>query len=341
MNNKNGKVLVTGGAGYIGSALIPRLLEENYEVRVLDKLMYGNQGLSDSLDKIELVVGDILNAPTDIMEGIDSVIHLAGVSSQATAAYNSPRYTDKLNHIGTELIAQMAKQKGVERFIFASSCSIYCSYKQSPASEAPIFNEDDKPPMAGPYALSKRAAEEALLEMADNTFHPIILRKGTVYGFSPKMRYDLVINSFTKDAFSKKEILVNAGGEIYRPMVDIKDIINAYITALRLPIEKVSGQIFNIVNENQKIGDLAYEFKRIIKEYKGIDINLDIRPFEVVFNYKADNKKYRNVFESIPSRPLSDAILEIWNHLENGHDFENKKYYNDIWHMESIKQGLI
>lgn len=258
-------ILITGGAGYVGSVLTPKLLKRGYRVKIFDNLIFGDSGMEGFKNEVELIVGDILKPPTDLMNGVYGVIHLAGVSSQAKAAYHSPRYTDLMNHIGTEIIGKMAKQGGVQRFVMASSCSIYCSYKHTPASEAILMNENDHVDIFAPYSLSKRAAEEALFELSDQNFQPIMLRKGTLYGFSPKMRYDLVLNSFTKDAFRQKKIVVNAGGEIFRPMIDIQDAIFAYISALELPLEKVGNKIFNVVSNNQKIGDLALEFKKIIK----------------------------------------------------------------------------
>lgn len=335
------KILITGGAGYIGSLLAPALLKHGYDVRIFDNLIFGDEGIATLYNQIEFIGGDIMQPPQDLMEGVYGVIHLAGVSSQAKASYRSPRYTDLMNHIGTEIIGVMAKASKVKRFILASSCSIYCSYKHTPISEAPFFNEEDHVDIFNPYSLSKRAAEEALFELMDADFQPTMLRKGTVYGFAPKMRYDLVINAFTKDAFRQKKIQVNAGGEIYRPFIDIRDVIEAYIAALELPLEKVGGQIFNLVDDNHKIGDLALRFKRIIKKEKDIDIELDIRPFEVMLNYKADNKKFKEVFQFKPSRTLEDAIMETWGKLESGHDHTNLRFYNDPWYAEAYKQGLL
>lgn len=334
-------ILITGGAGYVGSVLAPKLLARGYKVKIFDNLIFGDSGIESFKDKVELIVGDILKPPADLMNNIYGVIHLAGVSSQARAAYRSPRYTDLMNHIGTEIIGRMAKENGVKRFILASSCSIYCSYKHTPVSEAVLKNENDHVDIFAPYSLSKKAGEEALFELANQDFQPTMLRKGTLYGFSPKMRYDLVLNSFTKDAFRHKKITVNAGGEIYRPMIDIQDAIFAYISALELPLEKVGSKIFNIVSNNQKIGDLALDFKKIIKEEKNIDIEIDVRPFETALNYKADNTLFKEVFDFKPQRTLKEAILETWAQLENGHDFTNPRYYNDAWYEEAWKTGLI
>ena len=267
---KKKKILVTGGAGYIGSALVPKLLARGYDVRVFDKLIFGDFGLEDVKDKIEIIQGDVTDPDSRIMDGVYGVVHLAGFSTEPTAYFN-PRHTDQVNHLGTEKIARLAKEAGVERFAFASTCSVYFTYDTPLVPEA--HTEEEVVNCISPYSITKRAAEEALKELTDSNFRPTILRKGTIYGFSPKMRYDLVVNSFTKDAFSKKRITVHAGGEVYRPMLDLDLATDAYVAAMELPIEEVSGT-FNVVNPdgNWRIGDLADEFKKIIETNENISL---------------------------------------------------------------------
>ncbi len=325
------KILVTGGAGYIGSALVPALLEKGYDVKVFDSMIFGDVGLVGVKDKIELVVGDVVNLPNDIMDGVFGVIHLAGFSTDPTAYFN-PRRTDLVNHLGTEYVAQRAKKAGVERFVFASSCSVYFTY-DSPLIPPPN-TEEDVVNSISPYSISKRSAEEALLELVDEKFQPTILRKGTLYGFAPKMRYDLVLNSFTKDAFKLGRITVNAGGDIYRPLLDIKDAVATYIAALELPLEKIGGKIFNASHWNTRIGDFAEEFKKMVKEFDGKDIEIDTKFVGTGRNYQVDNKKFLDAFGLAPARPVRDAILEVWTNMKNGHDFDNPVYYTDRWYRK-------
>lgn len=332
---KKKKILVTGGAGYIGSALVPKLLARGYDVRVFDKLIFGDFGLEGVKDKIEIIQGDVVEPDSRIMEGVYGVIHLAGFSTEPTAYFN-PRHTDQVNHLGTEKIAKLAKAAGVERFAFASTCSVYFTYDTPLVPRA--YSEEDVVNCISPYSITKRSAEEALKELTDSSFRPTILRKGTIYGFSPKMRYDLVINSFTKDAFSKKRITVHACGEVYRPMLDLDLATNAYVAAMEMPIEKVSGT-FNVVNpdSNWRIGDLAEEFKKIIGLHKSVPIEIDVQPTGAVRNYKADSSKFNSYFGLQPKRTLQDAILEIWEKLESGHDFTDPRYYTDVWHGQIRK----
>ncbi len=322
------KILVTGGAGYIGSLLVPKLLERGYDVRVFDKLIFGDFGLESVKDKIEIIEGDVKNPPANLMEGIYGVIHLAGLSTEPTSHFN-PRHTDQVNHLGTENIARLAKAAGIKRFSFASSCSVYFTY-DTPLVP-PFFKEDDKINSISPYSLSKRAAEEALIELTDANFQPVIFRKGTLYGFAPKMRYDLVLNSFTKDAFKSGRIIVHAGGDIYRPMCDIEDAVAAYIAALELPLEKIGGKIFNIAHWNCRLGDLAEEFKGIIKTVGQKDITVDLQEVGVTRNYQADNTKYMAAFGLSPVRSIEAATKEMWEKLQGGHNADDVRFYTDKW----------
>lgn len=328
-------ILVTGGAGYVGNVLVRALLNRGYQVRVLDKLIFTDQSLREILNQIEFIKGDVRSVGPEIMEGIDGIIHLAGFSTDPVSNYN-PRYTDLLNHLATERVAKMAKEKGIERFVFASSCSIYFTYNTPP--DPLLSKETDSLNPISSYSLSKRAAEQALLELTDETFQPVIFRKGTIYGLSPRMRYDLILNAFTKDAFSGRLLTVDAGGQIWRPMVDIQDVVSAYIKALELPLEKIGGKIFNVSGENWHAGELAQQVQKIVKERKGIDISINVRPPDVTRNYKADNSLFKETFQFSPSRSLADAIFEIWDHLErHPEDASNPIYYNNKWSIKWLE----
>lgn len=327
------KILVTGGAGYIGSILAKKLLKKGYQVRVLDRLIFGEEPLEDVKDKIELVIGDIRSVDPLIFDDIDAVIHLAGFSTDPTSQYD-PRLTDVINHIATETLAKISKTKGIKRFIYASSCSVY--FTLNTPLEPPLYNEDDSINPISAYALSKRCSEQALLAMVDSDFQPTIFRKGTLYGWSPRMRYDLVFNAFVKDAYHKKILMVDAGGEIWRPMIDIQDATDAYIKAIELPLEKIGGKIFNVAHENWSIGNLAREIQKILKEKKGINIELDIKPISLTRNYKADLTAFNEAFNFKPSRTFEEAVFEIWEHLQNdkNHDPHHIRHYGDKWYKQ-------
>lgn len=326
------KVLVTGGAGYIGAVLVPKLLEKGYRVRVLDKMIFGETPIKSFQNKIELIWGDTRYAKPEIMHGIDAVIHLAGFSTDPTSQYD-PRLTDLVNHIATEHLARLAKAAGVKRFVYASSCSVY--FTLNTPLEPPLYKEHEPINPISAYALSKRCSEQALLGMISNDFQPTIFRKGTLYGWSPRMRYDLVFNSFAKDAFCKKVMTVDANGDIWRPMMDIQDAVAAYISALELPLEKVGGKIFNIADQNWSIGELAREIQKIVKEKRGETIELNIRPPMLNRNYKADVMFFKTTFNFSPSRTLESALFEIWDHLEKKtHDPHHIIHYGDRWYKQ-------
>lgn len=322
------KILVTGGAGYIGSALVPRLLAEDYDVRVFDKMIYGDFALDAVKSRIEVVVGDVVTPPSDLLDGIWGVIHLAGFSTEPTAHF-SPERTIEVNYIGTKNIADMAKRSGVERFIFGSTCSAYFTYD---TSEVPTrFTEVDTINPISPYSITKRAAEEYLIRITDEHFRPTSFRQGTVYGFAPKMRYDLVVNSFTKDAFLIQKMTVNANGKVYRPLLDIEHAIDAYLAGLSLPIETVGGHIFNIANSDWMILDLAHEVRSMILEKTGKEVEIFINPTGIARNYLANTDKFNKVFGLSAPRTMHAAISEIWEKLEGGHDARDPRFYTDSW----------
>lgn len=327
------KVLVTGGAGYVGNVVVRKLLHKGYSVRVLDKFIFGDKCLQDIKDKIELVNNDIRKVDRAIMDDIDSVIHLAGFSTEPTAQYD-PRLTDMINHIATERLANLARKKGVRRFIYASTCSVY--FTLNTPLTPPLYKESDVVNPISAYSLTKRCSEQVLWGMTNGDFQPTILRKGTLYGFSPRMRYDLVFNSFVKDAFYKRVLTVDAGGEIWRPMIDVQDAADIYVKCLELPLSKIGGKIFNIAQRNWRIGDLAESIKKILKKTKNISVELDVKPYGITRNYKADPSLFKKTFNFKPSRSIKEALFEIWDHFENDldHDPHHIIHYGDRWYKQ-------
>src|ERR1700757_4460059 len=248
--NPDQKILVAGGGGYIGSVLVPRLLARGYKVRVLDRLYFGEDSLAGVRDQVELVVADVRDIPEHAFDGIDGVINLSGLSNDPTAEFN-PEANWQMNAIATEKLAQACLARGIERYVFASSCSLYDGLPPG------MHGEDaDIQPRAA-YATSKRYGEEALLKLVDKGLCPVILRNGTVYGYSPRMRFDLVVNTFVTDALLGGTLKLHGGGWMWRPLVDVSDCADAMIASYEAPAEKVRGQIFNVVHSNYQIRELA------------------------------------------------------------------------------------
>src|SRR4051794_24877379 len=211
-------ILVAGGAGYIGCVLLPKLIERGYKVRLLDRFYFGEEAIAGFRDKLDqVVVADVRDIPADALDGVDGVINLSGLSNDPTAEFN-PEANWQMNAIATETLGRMCVERGIKRYVFASSCSLYDGMPPGMHDEtAPIE------PRAA-YATSKRYGEEALLKLADEGLSPVLLRNGTVYGYSPRMRFDLVVNTFIKDALLNGKLMLHGGGWMWRPLVDVQDV---------------------------------------------------------------------------------------------------------------------
>jgi len=323
-------ILITGGAGYIGSVLVKHILNKGETVRVFDKLLFGEDGLRELKGKIELVQGDIRNFDENILEGIDSVMHFAGLSNDPMAEFN-PRANNDINYIATKNFAEICKKKGIKRFTFASTCSIY---DMGFYTEDVLKNEDSEVKPRAAYAMSKYAAEKALLDLADEDFSPVILRQGTVYGFSPRMRYDLVVNTFVKDALTGGSLTVFSGGEMWRPLIDVNDVARAHILCIEAPEDKVRGEIFNIAYRNFRILELAHWVREALKDVKNIEINVDYSSF-TQRSYRVSTKKIETVLGFQPKVSVIESAKNMINQIQkyNCSDFFNLKYYNIQWLM--------
>jgi len=321
-------VLVTGCAGYMGSRLTPELLRRGYSVIGVDSLVFGDYGILPVLShpNFKFLKQEIESLDRNILKSIDAIIHLAGISTEPSGQYN-PRKTDLLNHIATVNLASDAKDNGVERFIFASSASVYYTF-DSPNYPIPSKEWDKVNPISA-YSLSKRAAEQGLLELKSEEFLPIILRKGTLYGVSRRMRYDLVWNSFVKNAVTKHEIVINSLRHIYRPMLDINEAIEAYITALELPTKKVDNTIYNVASGNYVIEDLATSVLELFKDNRSPEVEVKMLDSMITpRNYTLNLDRYRTTF--CPNEyPVKDELSRIMIDALSCLDPEHAIYYND------------
>ena len=195
------KILIVGGAGYVGSILTRELLERGYAVKIFDRLFFGTVGIDDIKEKVELIIGDIRHVSSAILDDVEAVINVSGLSNDPTAEYN-PEANYEMNTVATAKLAQLCKQKGIRKFIFASSASVY-DVGETNEDKDIILDEASVVSPKAAYSRSKFEAEKLILALQDQNFCPVILRKGTIYGFSPRMRYDLVVNTFVKDAMTK------------------------------------------------------------------------------------------------------------------------------------------
>lgn len=319
------RLLIAGGAGYVGSALIPRLLERGYLVDVVDLFWFGNclpaeTGLLNN-DLFDLTVGDLRN--------YDQVIFLAGLSNDPMAEY-SPSKNFVYNAAAPAYLAYMAKQAGVKRYIYASSCSVY-GY---------TINElyDETRPVASsyPYGISKLQGEQAVMNLQDDSFSVIALRKGTVSGYSPRMRLDLIVNTMFKSALRDGAIAIN-NPAIWRPILAIEDAISAYVRAVEAH-EKISG-IFNIASGNYTVGEVGDLVKNEIEEHLGVKVGLTIKHLPDLRNYKVSFEKAKNVLSFHPRHDVRNIVGNLIKHKDRFSDWDNPTYYN-LRLFRSLENGI-
>lgn len=325
------RVLVVGGAGYVGSVLTEELVHRGYAVRVLDRLYFGDGGLRAVRDRVELVDADMRAAPSRAFEDVDTVFNVAGLSNDPTAEFN-PRANYEINTRATVALAQQCKAQGVRRYVLASSCSVYdCGVTDERADV--LQDETSSVAPRAPYSTSKYEAERGLLPLTDRHFCPVILRKGTVYGYSPRMRYDLVVNTFVRDALTHGMLTLHHGGEMWRPLVDIRDAVQAYILVAEADQALVQGQIFNLCYQNLRISELAL---RVREALRGLGIAVDLRPDYQrgsVRNYRVSGEKIARILNFRPKVSIEESVGDLVQRIrrESRVEFENPRYYNIRW----------
>jgi nucleoside-diphosphate-sugar epimerase len=319
-------ILVAGGAGYIGSVLVPRLLERGYRVRVLDRLYFGEEPLAPWRDRIELVVADVRDIPDSAFDGVDGVINLSGLSNDPTAEFD-PQANWQMNAIGTEMLGRKCLERGIDRYVFASSCALYDGLP-------PGMHDEDAPiePRAA-YATSKRYGEQALLAMAEDGLDAVILRNGTVYGWSPRMRFDLVVNTFVKDALVSGRLQLHGGGWMWRPLVDVRDVADALIAGFEAPADKIRGEIFNVLHSNYQIRELAMLVAGTVR-LAGRDVDLvEVAAPELQRDYECSNAKLSTTLGFIPRHSVLDAATDLVERLADADrsQLTDPRHYNIRW----------
>jgi len=321
------RILVTGGGGYIGAVVTGMLVEQGYEVRVLDRFYWGTGPLDRWAKQVEIVRGDVRAIDDDVLIGIDSVVHLAGLSNDPTAEYN-PAANWEMNMVATRSIAEACKRAGIQRLTFGSSCSIYDGLPSGP-----VYDETAPVKPRGAYATTKYAAEQALLELTDDSFQPTILRQGTVYGLSPRMRLDLVVNTFLKDAIQRGKLSLHGGGWMWRPLVDVSDVARAHIHCLEAPVEQVGGEVFNVLHDNYQIRELAMLVAGSASMRKFVVELTDAPLPEITRDYRCSNAKMRVKTGFEPKVSVLEAIETLlkWVDEDGPIDFSHPRYYNISW----------
>ena len=321
--NAFNRVLVTGGGGYVGSVLVPKLLNQGYKVRVLDLFMYGEDVLDPVKDNpnLELVKGDIrdrLLLERAIL-GCDAVIHLACISNDPSFELN-PDLGKSINYDAFFPLVDLSKEHGVKRFVYASSSSVYGIRDEQNVTEDLALR-----PLTD-YSKYKAMCEDVLLAKKEPGFVPVILRPATVCGYSPRLRLDLIVNILTNHAVSNKNIKV-FGGEQMRPNIHIQDVTDLYVKSLEWPDEAVDCQIFNAGFDNHRVIEIAEMTRRAVGE----DVVITTTPSDDNRSYHISSAKIQRELGFPPAFSIEDAVGDLVGAFGKGqiaNSMTDIRYYN-------------
>ena len=321
------RILITGGAGYIGSPLVRKLLEQDHLVSVLDLFIYGEDVLPKHKN-LKLIKGDIRDQSllTSILPGHDTAIHLACISNDPSFELN-PDLGKSINLDAFKPLADISINSGIKRFIYASSSSVYGVKNEKNIHEEMLLEPTTD------YSRYKVECEKILLEYDNKDFTIVVVRPATVCGYSPRQRLDLVVNILTNLAFHKREIKIFGGNQL-RPNIHIKDMVEAYLVLMKTSKDKINRKIFNIGFENQTVENLAKSVKEII----GNDVQLTKVSSNDNRSYHISSKKIEKELGFQTKFTVKDAINDLKNTFENKLFFrplENENYFN-VKKMQSI-----
>ena len=321
------KIFITGGAGYIGSKLVPKLLESGYEVTVLDLMIYGENVL-DNHKKLKKIKGDIRNKNLleKIIPGHDAVLHLACISNDPSFELN-PSLGKSINYDAFEPLVKVSVESKVNRFIYASSSSVYGIKKEKNVTE------DMKLEPLTDYSKFKSGCEKILNSYKSDYFTTTTIRPSTVCGYAKRQRLDLVVNILTNHAFHNKEIKV-FGGDQLRPNVHINDMVDSYLAVLNAPSKKINGEVFNVGFKNQSVNELANDVKEVI----GSDVKIIHTKSDDNRSYHVSSEKIRDVLNFNTKYTVKDAVSDLKNAFEKKSLINtfNDEFFFNIKRMQSI-----
>ncbi|OGG04296.1 UDP-glucose 4-epimerase [Candidatus Gottesmanbacteria bacterium RBG_16_52_11] len=304
-------VLVTGGGGYVGAVLVPKLLAAGYRVRVLDWFIYGEDvfGKYGKDPKLTILRGDLRDRKSveKALKGADAVIHLACISNDPSFELD-PALGRTVNYDATALLTDLSCDEGVTRFVFASSSSVYGVKTESDVTEdLPLKPLTD-------YSKYKALSEEYILKKGSRDFTVLILRPATVCGYSPRMRLDLTVNILTINALINNRITVFGGSQL-RPNIHIGDMTDLYVKTMEFPGEKIAGKIYNAGYENMKVLDIARMVKKVLGKR---DIEISVKPTDDLRSYHINSDKIRRELGFAPRHTIREAISDIKSAYESG-----------------------
>ncbi|EJO69813.1 NAD-dependent epimerase/dehydratase family protein [Leptospira kirschneri] len=327
MNQDIKSIYITGGAGYVGAMLVPRLLSEGYKVTVLDLMIYGEDVLKEH-PNLTKVKGDIRdqNLLNQTIPGHDSVIHLACISNDPSFELN-PNLGKSINLDAFRPLVEISKKHAVKRFIYASSSSVYG------IKDEPNVTEDFSLEPLTDYSKFKADCEKILNEYQTDNFTTVTIRPATVCGYSPRQRLDVVVNILTNLAYHKREISVFGGAQL-RPNIHIDDMVDAYLVLLRAPKEKIAGEIYNAGYLNFTVSEIA----NMVKEVVGEDVKLVTTPTNDNRSYHISSDKIYNQLGFRANRSIKLAAEDLKKAFDSGllpNSLTDEKYFN-IKRMQSI-----
>ena len=308
------KILVAGGAGYVGSFLVPVLLEHGYDVDVIDLMWFGN----NLPDKVKLIEKDLFACKAEDLKEYDQIVFLAGLSNDPMAEFD-PSMNFVYNAALPSYLAYIAKIAGVKRFVYASSCSVY-GYTVNE-----LYNEESPVTCGYPYGISKLQGERGVLQLKDDNFSVIALRKGTISGYSPRMRMDLLVNTMFKFAMTEKKVTVN-NPSIWRPILDIRDAATAYLRAIQADYS-LSG-VYNVASDNYTVGQVGDMVKYEVEKLSGEKIGITIKNIEDFRNYKVTFDRAKTYLGYQPQHTILDIIQNLDKHKDEYGDYKKDEFYN-------------
>jgi len=322
------KIFLIGGGGYVGSALVPKLINLGYEVTVYDLFIYGKEVLEKN-SNLTLIEGDIrdINLLSKSLKNHDSIIHLACISNDPSFELN-PKLGKSINLDCFRPLVEVAVKENIKRFIYASSSSVYGIKKEKNVTETLTLE-----PLTD-YSKFKVECEKILSEFTSDEFETVIIRPATVCGYAKRQRLDVVVNILTNLAFNKRKIKVFGGNQL-RPNIHIQDMANIYIEVLKAEKKLVNGEIFNAGYDNFTVSDIALTVKEVI----GSDIEIETLPTDDNRSYHVSSEKIKKTLNFTPKYTIKDAIRDLkkaFDEKKLPDSLENSKYFN-IKKMQEIK----
>jgi nucleoside-diphosphate-sugar epimerase len=296
------RIVVTGSEGYMGGVVVPALRQHGHEVVGLDCGLFADCLLTEKPDVVT-VRYDIRDESAELLRGADAVVHLAALSNDPIGNLD-PEWTRQINLAATVRLAESAKAMGVRRFVFSSSCIMYGAMDGAVADETSALDPRTE------YARSKVLAEQALMALAADGFSPVVLRNGTVYGLSPRMRLDTVFNDFLATAVRTSTVVVRGDGQEWRPVVDIRDVAAAFAAAVTAPEEVVHGQAFNTGADhvNHRILELAEVAAALVGN---TTVEVRSEPGADRRSYRADFGKFATAFPNVRFRDVNEGGCDL------------------------------